>query len=441
MKALIRALMEALVRLYYPLIAVEGRERVPWSSPCLFVLNHPNGLLDPMLLRLGLDRPVRFLGKSTLFANPIGRVTMEAFGGIPVFRSRDVGVGGGDPSRNEETFALCRAALARGEWIALFPEGTSHSDPTMKPLKTGAARIALSAVREHATDLRIVPVGLFYEQKARFRSRAVLSVGAAIPVQEYMDRYVADERATVDALTEDVRSGLDEVVLQADTRELVEGVARVAQWTLHPDAREDLAASRRRAGELLSAWHRLRARDPARADALLESGRAYLSAVAALGVSDPWALEVERVTAGSTARATLRLLALTPLAAVGVLLGWPMYRLAGRVAARVVAQAEDVLGTVKMLAGMVLVPVGWAVAAVALGARYGWRAAAAVAVLGPAGGYAALRWEERWDAAMEALRMARLRAARAPEVAALVAQRRALAEAIGAMEGERGAAD
>jgi 1-acyl-sn-glycerol-3-phosphate acyltransferase len=438
LKALIRALLESLVRLYYPVIALEGRERVPWSQPCLFVLNHPNGLLDPMLLRLGLGRPVRFLGKSTLFGNPLGRVTMEAFGGIPVFRHRDVGGGGGDPSRNEETFALCRAALARGEWIALFPEGTSHSDPTMKPLKTGAARIALSAVKEHPGELRLVPVGLFYEQKATFRSRAVLSVGDALAARDYLDRYVADERVTVDALTDDLRAGLDAVVLQADTRELVEGVARVAQWTLDPAAREDLTASRRRAGEMLTAWRALRERDPARAEALLASGREYLAAVASLGVRDPWALEVERVTAGSTARATLWLAAMAPLAAAGVAFGWPMYRLAGRVAGRVVRGAEDVLGTVKLLSGMLLVPVGWAVAALALawGAGLGGWAVAAVALLGPAGGYAALRWEERWEGAMEALRMARLRRERPAEVAALAARRKALMEEIeGALGG------
>ncbi len=436
MKRVIRAVLESLVRLYYPVIAVEGRERVLWDEPCLFVLNHPNGLLDPMLLRLGLDRPVRFLGKSTLFGNPIGRITMEAFGGIPVFRHRDVGSGGGDTSRNEETFALCRAALGRGEWMALFPEGTSHSDPIMKPFKTGAARIALSSEKENDNGLRIVPVGLFYEAKAVFRSRAVLTVGAALSAREYMARYDADERATVDALTDDIRAAMDTVVLQADAGELIEGIARVARWTVHdPDARDDLAASRRRAGELLAAWRLLKERDAAKADALVESGRSYLAAVEAMGVRDPWALEVERVTWVAVLRATTRLLVLAPLAVAGVALGWPMYRLAGEVAGRV-AGAEDVLGTFKMLGGMLFVPIGWIIAAAVLGAHFGWLAVLAVAVLGPAGGYAALRWEERWGASMEALRMAWLRWQRADVAAALVARRQRLSEEIAAAMAE-----
>ena len=143
MKALIRALLESLVRLYYPVIALEGRDRVPWSQPCLFVLNHPNGLLDPMLLRLGLGRPVRFLGKSTLFGNPLGRVTMEAFGGIPVFRHRDVG--GGEaraPHRG------VRERLFFGRWQPIQAGGHQSLDAgrdldggvTLDPLEAGHAR-------------------------------------------------------------------------------------------------------------------------------------------------------------------------------------------------------------------------------------------------------------------------------------------------------------
>ena len=155
MRAFIRWFFETLVRLYYPGIAVEGRERVPTGRSLLFVANHPNALLDPLVLRVGLGLPVRFLGKSTLFKNPLSRLTMESFGGIPVYRPRDAAAGGGDTSQNEKTFALCREALSRGEPMALFPEGTSHSDPELRPFKTGAARIALSARAAYGPSLAL----------------------------------------------------------------------------------------------------------------------------------------------------------------------------------------------------------------------------------------------------------------------------------------------
>src|SRR5262249_40272225 len=161
-----RWLGEALVRLYYPSRTVEGGERIPPDKPVVFVLNHPNGLLDPLLLRVATGRPARFLAKSGLFANPLGRLAMNAFGSIPIYRAHEAGARAADVSRNDESFARCRAALAAGEALALFPEGVSHSDPQLRPLKTGAARIALSAEAEGrgALGVTVVPVGLYYER-------------------------------------------------------------------------------------------------------------------------------------------------------------------------------------------------------------------------------------------------------------------------------------
>ncbi|MDB4982167.1 MAG: phospholipid/glycerol acyltransferase, partial [Myxococcales bacterium] len=267
--ALLRSLAMALVKLYYPARTVEGAERIPAGRPVVFVLNHPNGLLDPIVLCATTGRPARFLAKSTLFGNPFGRFTMDAFGSIPIYRAKESGARAGDASRNDESFARCRAALARGEALALFPEGTSHSDPQMKPLKTGAARIALSAERERADagghlGAVIVPVGLFYERKARFRSAVLLAVGEPLEVASLLPRYLADERAAVDALTDDLRARLDAVVLQAETRELLAGLARVARWTADKRPEDEtgdadaLAADLRRAHELLGAYERLR---------------------------------------------------------------------------------------------------------------------------------------------------------------------------------------
>src|SRR5882724_5703341 len=143
LETLVRWLAEALIRLYYPHRSVEGADRIPAAGPVVFVANHPNGLLDPLLLRVVTGRPARFLAKSTLFGNPLSRLAMSAFGSIPVYRAQESGGLGKDSS------ARCRAALARGEALALFPEGVSHSDPQLRPLKTGAARIVLSAEGEH----------------------------------------------------------------------------------------------------------------------------------------------------------------------------------------------------------------------------------------------------------------------------------------------------
>ncbi|MDQ2998412.1 MAG: lysophospholipid acyltransferase family protein, partial [Chloroflexota bacterium] len=176
---IVRFIILRLIQLFYPQIEARGEELVP-VQPTLFVLNHPNGLLDALVLMQALGQHVAFLAKSTFFANPIGRVLMQAFGALPVYRQRDVGKRGGPPggatNANEATFAGCRALLHTGQPIALFPEGTTHSNTTMLPLRTGAARIALSAETEAnwQLNLQIVPVGLWYQKKSQFRSSVLV---------------------------------------------------------------------------------------------------------------------------------------------------------------------------------------------------------------------------------------------------------------------------
>jgi glycerol-3-phosphate O-acyltransferase/dihydroxyacetone phosphate acyltransferase len=424
----LRRLSESLVRLYYPVRTVEHGERLPGSGPVIFVLNHPNGLLDPLLLAVTAGRPVRFLAKSTLFGNPFGRVAMRAFGCIPVFRAQDFKADGdARAAANEATFARCREALAAGEALALFPEGVSHSDPQLKPLKTGAARIALSAERERggALGLQVVPVGLAYEAKVTFRSRVLMVVGEPIPVAP---RLGGDERAAADQLTEDLRAALDEVVLQAENRDLLEGVARVAAWTAAaPSEAQNLGEQHRRARELLAAYHTLCARRPEQVEPIVRSARDYARVLRRLGVRDPWALELEPVRPAAALGAMARLVLAAPVALAGAVLGWLPYRLAGQVAPRV-TRDEDVLGTVKLLAGALFLLVFWLAEAGVVGALAGPWWGLLTFLAGPACGFIALRFEEMLAATIESARHLWIRATRPGHVLRLAERRRTLAE-------------
>lgn len=424
LETIVRWLAEALVRLYYPHRSVEGAERLPRESPVVFVANHPNGLLDPLLVRVMTGRKARFLAKSTLFGNPAGRLAMDAFGSIPVYRAKESA--SKDASRNEESFSRCRAALAGGEALALFPEGVSHSDPQMRPLKTGAARITLSAV-ESAPALQVVPVGLFYERKVLFRSRVLLVVGEPLPIAPMLPAYRADDRATVEALTDDIRARLDDVVLQAESRELLTGVARVATWTAEEEG--DLAARHRRTRELLAAYGRVYARDPARVEAIASAARGYARTLQHLGVSDPWALEVEMVSARAAVTTLLKLIVCAPFAVIGAILGYIPYRVAGQVAQRVTRE-EDVLGTVKMIAGALFLWLAWSAEGIAAGVLWGAAWVVPVFLLGVGSGYASLRFGELASETAEAIRHLSWRLFHRDTARRLADRRRALANAV-----------
>jgi 1-acyl-sn-glycerol-3-phosphate acyltransferase len=360
-----------------------------------------------------LGRRVRFLAKHTLWGNPFGRLAMDAFECLPVFRQRDVathpdGPARGDTvSRNEETFARCRAELAAGGELALYPEGTSHAEPQLKPLKTGAARIALTAAAASTASgarlPRLIPVGTRYENQALFRSGVHMVVGAPIDLAPFVPRFVADARQTIDELTDAIRARLDELVLQAETRELLEGIARVASWTA--DAPEHVTPEQHhaRTRELLLAYAKLRASDPARVDRIAAAARDYARILEKMGVREPWALEAPHVSRGRVALSFVRTLLLAPITPWGVLTSWVPYRLAG-FAAKKMTKDEDVLSTIKMIGGAAFLVAAWLIEAGVIAACFGGWWAMASLIAAPVAGYAALRFGEYLRETAEALR-------------------------------------
>lgn len=206
--ALVRGAGRIAVVIFFREVRVEEVQRLRAAPRArLLVAHHVNSLVDPLLIFAFLPGPPRFLAKSTLWQHPVVAPLVIVSDALPVYRHQD----GVDVARNIDTFARAREILGAGGTVALFPEGRSHSEPGLLPLKTGAARIALAATADgRARDLRIVPIGVLYEDKGRFRSRVVVRVGEPIdPAPEAM-AYPSDGRAAVRALTARIAAGLNE---------------------------------------------------------------------------------------------------------------------------------------------------------------------------------------------------------------------------------------
>ena len=93
-------LTRLLAAVFYRSVEVRGLEHVPADGPLVFVSNHANSLVDPLLLIALLPRRIRFLAKSTLWQNPVLVPLLRLTGAVPVYRRQD----GGDMSKNDETF-------------------------------------------------------------------------------------------------------------------------------------------------------------------------------------------------------------------------------------------------------------------------------------------------------------------------------------------------
>src|SRR5689334_2687518 len=132
MYVLLRALAGVALRWFYRSIHVEGRERIPRRGPILFVVNHPNALVDALLVGWVVPRRVLLTAKATIFRNAVGAALLRWIGVVPLRRASDEKNPRDhlDPTRNENTFLAVRQALQKGGAVLIFPEGKSHDEPT-----------------------------------------------------------------------------------------------------------------------------------------------------------------------------------------------------------------------------------------------------------------------------------------------------------------------
>lgn len=228
---------------YYGDVVAQGREHLPSTGAVLLVANHPNALVDAMLVGASVPRRVLLTAKATLFEQPALAAALRAVGVVPLRRARDeqlaLSIAASESSaapsvtRNADAFQAVTAALAKGAAVLVFPEGISHDAPALAPLKTGAARMVLMAFATGVTPLSIVPVGLVYEEKERPRSRVLVRFGAAIEVGAWLSAHEAD----ASALTAEIDAGLRQVTLNFATAERAQRAIRLAR-TLDAIARE-----------------------------------------------------------------------------------------------------------------------------------------------------------------------------------------------------------
>jgi glycerol-3-phosphate O-acyltransferase/dihydroxyacetone phosphate acyltransferase len=226
------ALARLLTRAFFRSVEVEGPP--PPDGPVVLAASHLYGFVDPVVLVARMGRFPRFLAKATLWSVPPAAVALRLVGAIPVHRRQDGAVAGA----NDGTFTSAIEALRAGEKVAIFPEGTTHDEPTLRPLRTGAARIALEAAAAGVEGVQVVPVGVTYEDKVEVRGRALVSYGPPIPVAAPE----GDERAAVRALTDRLQHDLQALTPHFATTEEALALQAAATITLTVDGEAPLLA-------------------------------------------------------------------------------------------------------------------------------------------------------------------------------------------------------
>lgn len=420
MRRALSALFRVLLRIFFRRIELVGANLIPGKTPVIFAVNHPNGLIDPLFLLAFLPRRVSFLAKAPLFTTPVIGYFVRAFESVPVYRKQDNMAG-----THAETFARAREILAAGGAIALFPEGTTHSDPRLRELKTGAARIALGS---GLPEIAIVPAGIYYTEKQTFRSKALIAFGDPIGVTA-ITRDSEPPPEAVHELTETIERALHTLTLQAESHAALELIGQ-AEDIFTSDPEQPLAEELELRKQFIAGYHMLRERDEARLRRIESEIRRFAAELGRAG------LEPHELRPRVEPAALARLLLLLPIAAIGIVIHYLPYRVVDFLSRRVARGASELTATVKFVSALAFYPLTWIViAAVVWRATNGVLATAALVLL-PFFGYAALRAVEEGDDVIGRARALFHRLTRRDVHEALIARRRELRRQLAALAEE-----
>lgn len=155
---------------FYSSIQVSGQQNVPATGPVIIAASHHNALVDALIAGWITPRRLTLTAKATLMDNPLLSWLLSLVGVVPLRRASDehkrYPADKLDISRNADAFKSIIDVLSNNGTVLIFPEGKSHSNPELAPLKTGVSRIAIEARNQrHIKNLQIVPLGLSFEEK------------------------------------------------------------------------------------------------------------------------------------------------------------------------------------------------------------------------------------------------------------------------------------
>ena len=222
------------IKLFFNQISIQNKQIVPNTSPIIFVANHPNFFMDPLIIGSYCPRQLYFFAKSTLFNSPLKKRILTRLNLVPVYRKIDdkENMGG-----NVNSFNKGYRILENNGAFLIFPEGISVGKRVLGKIKTGAARIGLEAELKNDFDLNIViiPIGLSYSDQVRFRSNIMIRFGSPIELSKFEKEYKRNEVETVKKVTLIIEKSLNNLTNYYQTdqiEDIVQGLELIYKMEL-----------------------------------------------------------------------------------------------------------------------------------------------------------------------------------------------------------------
>jgi len=168
---------------YFKKILISGIENIPKNKAILFVSNHQNALIDPLLIGAISPRELNFLTRADVFNKPMIKALLSTVNMMPIYRITD---GRNSMSKNDEIFNKCFKILNNNGTILIFPEGNHNIQRRLRILKKGFTRIIMGTLESNPDqEIVVVPIGINYTNAKKFASSVHLMFGEPILVNDH----------------------------------------------------------------------------------------------------------------------------------------------------------------------------------------------------------------------------------------------------------------
>ncbi|KAL4095971.1 hypothetical protein PRIC1_009338 [Phytophthora ramorum] len=396
--------LRLLLHTYFRKIVVYGLNNFPREGPVILCPNHPNMLVDAILVMtevISHGRNPYVWAKGSLFSNAVVGFLLKLFGAVPVYRPHRKEDSLADVDSNktpEELEAANRAmfehtwrVLAEGNVMVLFPEGTSYTAPKMLSLRTGVVRVATGFAKHYDQPIPVIPLGLNYFNKDHFRSQMTLEFGPPMlitPDLVQSDAFQEDEHSEVKRLTHELEERMHDVTLNASDFSTIHAARMMRRLYLNTPGSIDANKEVRLTQYIINMLEQEPRDDEQkkRIATIQEKVLRYKDELDRLRLKDQEVnlpVPKEQSLLQLFLERILYLLVLLPLATPGLLLNFPYYFIGTKMNS--LAGFVESKSMFKIFAAGVLVPVHWLVLILAtwyfLGSAYAYTLAVGLPLL------------------------------------------------------------
>ncbi len=223
---ILKMLLRLAIRVYFRNIQIRNLKYIPKNEPLLVLPNHQSAFMDPIVIGVLMQRSLFYLARGESFKGKLSRFIFKRLHMIPIYRQSTA------PElmhKNVEIFQSCYDHLENNGAILIFPEGTSKTEPRLRKIKTGAARIALGAeaANNYKLGVKFIPVGINYSNPHQFQTKLFLNFGKPVSIEPFIEEFKHNEFNAVNQLTKHIRRNLQEHMVVVENEELDDLVKQI----------------------------------------------------------------------------------------------------------------------------------------------------------------------------------------------------------------------